>query len=271
MRHLNWLLTLTLGFVSVSSLDDAYHPKALAAQNPAAAPTQEVSYRKLVPGVWLHTSSKEMPKWGKVISNGLVVEAGDHSLLVDTAWNDSQTAEILEWAQQHLGKPITQAVFTHAHEDKMGGVAVLRQRGVQTFASLESNMLAPAHGLTPAAETLRFDKQGLSAQLAPLVVLDPGPGHTLDNIVVGLPEQGIVFGGCLIRPGGTDNLGNTAEADIGHWAAAVRAVADQFPLAQVVVPSHGPPAGRELFELTRQLAEQAAKDAAPDASEGGHR
>src|SRR5690606_28719312 len=89
MRHLNWLLTLTLGFVSVSSLDDTYHPKALAAQNPAAAQTQEVSYRKLAPGVWLHTSSKEMPKWGKVISNGLVVEAGDHSLLVDTAWNDS--------------------------------------------------------------------------------------------------------------------------------------------------------------------------------------
>lgn len=214
-------------------------------------------FRELVPGVWLHTSEKEIAPWGMVPTNGLVIEDGEGSILVDSAWDDSQTAYILRWARETLGKPVTRAVFTHAHEDKMGGVAAVRESGAKTFAASDSNTLAAERGMTPAETVLEFDASGVSVQLAPLVVFDPGPGHTVDNIVVGLPEEGVIFGGCLIRPGESGSLGNVADADITHWDRAVELVSGQFPDARIVIPSHGPPAGRELLEHTVELVREA--------------
>lgn len=221
----------------------------------ATPPAPEVTFTSLAPGVWMHTSHLTLQKWGKVPSNGLIVETDTGSILVDTAWNDTQTREIITWASKKLHKPIRAAVFTHAHADKMGGVNALRQQGILTYASAESNRLAPSEGLKPAAFNVPFNREHLAFNLSPLVIFDPGPGHTSDNIVVGLPEHSIVFGGCLIRPAGSTNLGNTADGNISHWGHATQAVAQQFPEAQIVIPSHGPPAGRELFTLTRALAQ----------------
>lgn len=231
------------------------------ASTPAGAqappPRPEVTFTALAPGVWMHTSHLTLKKWGKVPSNGLIVETETGSILVDTAWNDAQTQEIMSWARQHLHKPIQVAVFTHAHDDKMGGVHSLRKQGIVTYAAAESNRLAPGRGLMPAEHNVPFNREHLAFNLSPLVIFDPGPGHTTDNIVVGLPTHNIVFGGCLIRPAGSTNLGNTADGNISHWGHAALAVAKQFPGAQIVVPSHGPPAGRELFELTQTLAQAA--------------
>ncbi len=226
---------------------------------PAPQADQDVVFEPLVPGVWVHTSFKEMQRWGNVPTNGLIVENGDHSVLVDTAWNDAQTEQIVQWAKRELGKPIQMAVFTHAHEDKMGGVGVLRRQGIKTFAAEDSNTFAAQRGMEPAEHALAFDDAAVSGDVPPLVVFDPGPGHTLDNIVVGIPQAGVLFGGCLIRPGGATSLGNTADGDIEHWDDAVEAAARRFPDAQHVVPSHGPPAGRELLDLTVSLVQARLK------------
>lgn len=216
-----------------------------------------VTFEELTPGVWLHLSHFTIEPWGEVPSYGLVAVHGEHALLIDTAWTDAQTQQILHWAEQTLRKPITTAVFTHAHQDKMGGVSVLRARGVATYAAADSNALALERGLVPGEHPLSFDSEATSYALAPAVVFDPGPGHTEDNIVVALPEAGILFGGCLIRPSAATNLGNTADANIAHWGRAVEAVAARFPGLSTVVPSHGPPAGRELLAHTIELARQA--------------
>jgi glyoxylase-like metal-dependent hydrolase (beta-lactamase superfamily II) len=191
-----------------------------------------------------------------VPSYGLVVVRGGNALLIDTAWTDEQTEQILRWADETLGRPITTAVFTHAHRDKMGGVRALRARGVETYAAPDSNALAAERGLVPAEHALSFGPDATSHELAPAVVFDPGPGHTEDNIVVALPEAGILFGGCLVRPPAATDLGNTADADVDHWDEAVEAVAARFPDLSIVVPSHGRPAGRELLELTARLARE---------------
>ena len=71
----------------------------------------------------------------------------------------------------------------------------------------------------------------------------------------------MLFGGCLIRPGDATDMGNTADGDVDHWAQAVRNVAEAFPDAEIVIPSHGPKGGRDLLDHTIDLAEaEAAKD-----------
>lgn len=211
----------------------------------------------------MHTSYMNLADWGLVPSNGLIIvdpfnPANGEALLVDTAWDNDQTEEILDWVSDSLGVALTAAVFTHAHDDKMGGVAAVRARGIPTYAHSASNRIATDKGLRPAENNLDLTTGETVTLAANAQVMFPGGGHTVDNIVVSHAPTEVVFGGCLIRPGGTTSLGNTAEADISGWGASVDRVADAFPEASIIVPSHGPPAGRELFELTRRLADAVA-------------
>lgn len=255
---------LGLAVLAVASCTPAKQPAAVRTAD-AAGEFGGVTFRSIAPGVWLHTEYHTLPDSGTVRSNGLVVESGKHSVLVDTAWDDAQTRAILDWARDKLRRPVSAAVVTHAHSDKMGGMVALREAGVATFASRLTNLDAPARGLTPAEVSLDFDSGGWltpasaksAAPLGPLRLYYPGAGHTRDNIVVGVPKTEILFGGCLIRPPDASSMGNTADGDLSHWDIAAQAAGAAFPDARRVVPSHGEVAGRELLELTARLARSA--------------
>lgn len=221
----------------------------------------EVSFTRLAEGVWMHTSYLDLMGFGPTPSNGLLVENGDHTILVDTAWSDSQTEQILRWAEQVLTKPVRTAVVTHAHQDKMGGMAALRAAGVESWANPLSNQLAPEGGLLPADKALAFNPDGWASgagatALAPLKIYNPGGAHTQDNITVGLPQLGIAFGGCMIKAGNASNLGNLADADREGYAQSVRNFGNAFPRAQTITMSHSPPEGRKAITRTLDLAEE---------------
>jgi glyoxylase-like metal-dependent hydrolase (beta-lactamase superfamily II) len=225
----------------------------------AASGVPEPSLDQVADGAYIHSSYKDIQGIGPFLSQGLVLEAQTGTLLVDTAWNDADTRRLLAQIKSVTGAAPRAAVATHAHDDKMGGVAALKRAGVATFALELSNEDAPGRGLVAAETALPSPAKPPGDVDWPLagesvVLFYPGPGHTRDNIVVWYAPAKILFGGCLIRPADATTLGNTADADIGNWAAAVRAVAARFPEAEVVVPSHGARGGRELFDHTIALA-----------------
>lgn len=224
------------------------------------------SLEKIADGVWIHKSYRNIDPWGPILSQGMVVDTGDGVMLVDTAWTDDETAELLDLIRSELGYGPDIAIITHAHDDKMGGMAALARAGIGGSAHPFTNEDAPARGLRPTRFTildhgdydslLGVSEDGTDRE-GPVKVFYPGPGHTRDNIVVYYAPAKILFGGCLIRPGDADNLGNTADGDVEHWADAVRAVAAKFPDAEIVIPSHGPMGGRGLLNHTIALAEAA--------------
>ena len=57
----------------------------------------DLVFRQLAPNVWQHASYLDMPGFRAVASNGLIVRDGGRVLVVDTAWTDDQTAQILNW------------------------------------------------------------------------------------------------------------------------------------------------------------------------------
>ncbi|MEL7490581.1 MAG: subclass B1 metallo-beta-lactamase [Pseudomonadota bacterium] len=238
----------------------------------AADPAPEPTLEKLNASVWLHKSYEIVEPWGPVLSHGIIVKTADDQLvLIDTAWNDPDTNRLLDLISTEFGAPPGAAIVTHAHNDKMGGVAALHAANVPTFAHAHSNADAPGRGLTPAKYDLSDSKakSGKSALLlthkkfAPkdgsIELFYPGPGHSRDNIVVYHPATKTLFAGCLVRPGGAKSLGNTADGDIDAWADTVRRVGERFPDAQTIIPSHGAPGGRELLTHTIALAEAEAK------------
>lgn len=210
---------------------------------------------KLVPlgdGAWLHQSYKTVEPWGKVLSQGLFIQTDHGGLLVDTAWTNAQTERLLELCQDQAGRDAQLLVVTHAHADKMGGLKGFHARGkVRSFAHPLTNVDGESRGLGQSSHAL---EELLELGIEGLEVYYPGPGHARDNIVVYYSPAKLLFGGCLIRPGKSRNLGNTGDADIDHWARAVSKVRDRFPQAEIVVPSHGPMGGRELLDHTIELA-----------------
>ena len=136
---------------------------------------------------------------------------------------DRQTAQILNWIKQEINLPVALAVVTHAHQDKMGGMDALTA-GIATYAM--PNQLAPQEGMVAAQHSLiPFRRQWLGrtsnrAQLWPAHVFLPGPGHTSDNITVGIDGTDIAFGGCLIKDSKAKSPANLGDADIEHYASA---------------------------------------------------
>lgn len=241
-------------------------PSPIAAPIAPPSPTPPPSLEKIAEGVWSHKSYKDLPGLGPVLSRGLVIDTGAGVFLVDSAWDDAATETLLALIRSETGQTPQEAVFTHAHDDKMGGAKALADAGVKTFALDIANEDAPARGLHPASvayaspfgEATHWSALerpgGRRIDGADVIVFYPGPGHTRDNLVVYFPKAKVLFGGCLVRPAGGKGLGNTADADVSAWAQSVRAVAARFPEATIVVPSHGDPGGRELLDHTIALA-----------------
>ena len=85
-----------------------------------------------------------------------------------------------------------------------------------------------------------------------------GAGHTRDNVVAWLPEEKVLFGGCLVKEIGAGK-GNLADADTLAWSGTVRRVIENYPDVRIVVPGHGEPGGEELLEYTVKMFEGTGK------------
>ena len=153
-------------------------------------------FRQLAPNVWQHTSYLDMPGFRAVASNGLIVRDGGRVLVVDTAWTDDQTAQILNWIKQEINLPVALAVVTRASGQRWA-VWTLHAAGIATYANALSN-LAPQEGMVAAQHSLTFAANGwvepaTAPNFGPLKVFYPGPGHTSDNITVGIDGTDIAF------------------------------------------------------------------------------
>lgn len=213
----------------------------------------EVKVTPLADGVWLHKSWQDAGEWGRVSSNGLIVREGDHVVVIDTAWGAAPSLVLLDWIDRELGLRVDRLIATHFHADRLGGWEVFAERGVRVVASKRTLELA---GVTP---TDAFDfyelKPGETMKSGSLEILYPGPAHTEDNVVVWLPSQQLLAGGCAMRAAESGGLGNVEDASIPEWANSMRRVQEAYPEAMRVLPGHGAMGGRELIQHTIDLAD----------------
>ena len=131
---------------------------------------------------------------------------------------------------------------------------VLAAAGIKVLAHpLTLKLSAQGGGPVPKHSLSGLDKPGNTATVGSVEVLYPGAGHAPDNIMVWLPEQKILYGGCAIRELATDSLGNTADGDLASWPKAIKLAQDRYSTAEVVIPGHGAPGGPELLAHMHQL------------------
>ncbi|GAB5562346.1 MAG: BcII family subclass B1 metallo-beta-lactamase [Synoicihabitans sp.] len=222
----------------------------------AAEPAKEMEITALAEGVFLHRSYKDVEGWGRVDSNGLIVVIESDAYLIDTPWPEEDTAALLAWIEQR-GLTLQGAISTHSHDDRTAGIAALNAAGIPTYASKVTNEILAENGKAQA--THAFPGPRFTWVHGHIEAFYPGGGHTLDNVVVWLPRQRILAGGCFVRSLASTGLGYTGEASIGAWPASTRNVKAAFPKAQIIVPGHGAIGDFRLLDHTEELAAEAAR------------
>ncbi|MFD2999815.1 subclass B1 metallo-beta-lactamase [Pontibacter toksunensis] len=221
------------------------------------AQAQQLEVKQLAKKVWVHTSYN-MYGGTTVPSNGLLVSTSDGVVLIDMAWGDEQTEQLLTWVKENLKQPVKICIVTHAHHDRMSSIPVLHKHNVTVYSSAKTARLAAAQELSSPDTTLALNQE-ISVGEQKLVVFYPRAGHTADNVVVYLPQQKVLFGGCLVKDAKAINLGNTADADLSNWPNAIQQVQQKFPKAKRVVPGHGQWSDQIALTHTLHLLQQHAK------------
>lgn len=217
----------------------------------------DLEVSRLEEDLWLYRAGTELEPFGAVTSNGLIVGGSEGAWLIDTPWSDAQTAVLLDWIEARVG-PLSGLVATHFHEDRMGGIAEVHRRGIESWGHLSTARLGAAAGFEPPRRTFEA-AQELSTGSEAFEVFYPGAGHTLDNTVVWFPERKLLFGGCLVKSAGSKGAGFVGDAVLEAWPESLEILEKRYPDALTVIPGHGRAGGLDLLAHTAGLVGKAAE------------
>ncbi len=213
-----------------------------------------VALAEITPDVWVHSSNYTLPGQKPISSNGLVVIDGESLTLVDGAWGELATVNLIKTVQEKFDKPVTKMVFTHYHMDRIAGVDAAEAMGIEVFAHPETPRLAAENGYpVPNTTVAGLKEPGSRAKAGAIEIAYPGAAHSLDNLVVYVPSAQVLYGGCAVKGAGSKGMGYTGAADMKAWPDSLNWIKATYPNTAIVVPGHGKGADLSLIDATLAL------------------
>lgn len=186
--------------------------------------------------VYIHISYYDLGKAKHFPANGLIYIHEDKAFIVDTPWTNYETRVLLNWLADSLGVEAEAVIITHWHIDCMGGLSEIKQSGITSYAYVLTCEIAKQKNL-PIPE-ICFDKT-MELCNGKIIGVFLGAGHTLDNIVVWLPDKKILFGGCMLKALTWNGLGYLVDSDVQEWPHTLKKVLEEYPDSKIVIPGHG--------------------------------
>lgn len=204
---------------------------------------------------YIHVSYSDLPKYGRYPKNGLIFLNGKSALLFDTPWTEASTKDLVSWLRDSLKIEITGFVPNHWHDDCIAGLGYLQTLKIESWANQKTiditrshNLPVPDHGFTDSLQLHLGNKL--------VLCYFPGAAHSLDNIVVWIPSERILFAGCMVKSMASEDLGNTADGDLVTYPETIEKVIKKFPTATIVIPGHGQFGGSDLVYHTLELSKK---------------
>jgi metallo-beta-lactamase class B len=252
-EYLKWILRKTIK-PSILFLFLIFSQMTLWAQSdyPKIQISEDIELIKLSEKSYVHVSVSEIEGFGKVSSNGLILVANGEAFLFDTPVTNSQTETLVKWIADSLKSTISTFVPNHWHEDCLGGLGYLHSKGVQSYANQMTIDLARENG-KPVPQNGFTDSLLLSLHGEDVYCYYFGGGHSADNIVLWLPSEKILFGGCMLKDAHSKSLGNVSDAKLEEWPETIRKVIAKFPDVATVIHGHGLIGNKEILVHTLGL------------------
>lgn len=214
--------------------------------------SDDIEVSPISENILLYVSYLELPDYGKVPANSLLVKTDSGFVVIDTPWNNAQAEVLNNWIENEFKMKVVAVIATHFHADCAGGLGYFNNQVIPTYGlqltkelCLRTKIPNPSHTFS---DSLQLNFSGLIIDL-----YYPGPGHSEDNIVVWIEKEKTLFGGCLIKALSSSGMGNTADADIQKWPSSVKNVQRKYGNVEIVVPGHGAVGGTGLLAHTMKI------------------
>jgi len=238
------LIILFTGLIQLSGFSQALN-KSIKISN-------DIELIKVSDNAFLHVSYFETQNYGRVGANGLIFINGNKAFLFDSPWNNFLTQELVSWLTDSMKLEIAGFIPNHWHDDCMGGLDYLQSQKIKSYASKitidiakSKNLPIPDHGFMDSLQ-LQLDDKLVNCYYF-------GVAHSMDNIVIWIPSEQILFAGCMIKSSNSKDLGNTTDGDMIGYPKTVDKLFERFPEAKIVIPGHGHFGGFELINHTKNL------------------
>ena len=208
--------------------------------------SQDLYLVPLTPNSYVHVSTLPTEEYGKVPCNGLLYRVDQQVVMADTPATLASTEALLSWLDDQ-DLVLTAVVVNHFHDDCLAGLPAIHRRGVKSYSHIKTPALAKQENYEAPLITFS-DSLVLSLGSQKIVAAYLGAGHSPDNSVVYLPQDQLLFGGCLVKSMNASK-GYLGVAVLQDWSKTVQQVKDRFN-PQIVIPGHGKVGGPELLDYT---------------------
>ena len=235
---------------------------------------QDLSLKAIpvVDGVWFVQGNAAL---GSVANHNFISNAGfvvtnEGVVVVDALGSPDLASELLTEIRRITSKPIRYVIATHYHADHIYGLQAFKAAGATIVAHAAAREYLNSETAEKRLETSRVElapwvnadthlvpaDQWISGEEATLRVggLDfliehVGPAHTPEDLVVFIPQLGVLFAGDLFFRGRIPFVG---QADSRLWIASLDRLMKFKP--KVVIPGHGPASTEPMADmaLTRE-------------------
>jgi len=170
-------------------------------------------------------------------ANAMYVVTSKGVVMIDTPWDTTQFQPLLDSIQTRHHKKVVLCISTHFHDDRTIGVDFLKTKGVKTFCSKTTYDSCKTRGdrqpqfYFTKDTTFNVGEYSIQTYYA-------GAGHTNDNIVIWVPKEKVLYGGCLIKSTDAIDLGNLKDANVKAWTATMQNLNRKFPDPKFIIPGH---------------------------------
>ncbi|MCI0855533.1 MAG: MBL fold metallo-hydrolase [Chloroflexi bacterium] len=191
---------------------------------------------------------------GMCVSNAGLIVGPDSCIVIDALFAPSMTQAFQAEIKRVTDKPVRLLVNTHHHIDHTLGNALFPEAQIVSHVNARAELarigVSPLEHLRSIVPDLVAETEGVNTRLANVTfegtltlnlgdrevrLQHLGRGHTIGDIIIMLPDEGIMYGGDLafhrVTPLAFDG-------HIGDWLAVCYRIADRSP--KTIVPGHGP-------------------------------
>lgn len=192
---------------------------------------------------------------GPYPSNSMYLVTPKGAVMFDTPWDSTQFQPLLDSIYARHRQRVVLCISTHFHKDRTAGLAFLQQQGIATWSSAMTLELCRQRHENQAAHTFTKDTTFNIGDYS-FRTFYPGPGHTKDNIVIWLPEDKVLYGGCFVKSTEAPTIGFVGDGDLTAYPSSIMRLIKEFPHPTYIIPGHLGWTDNRSLEYTLKLVQQ---------------